>query len=141
MAYTKPRTWAHGDQLDATATTDLQAYSDSQDTLNGLITPAKYFMMVSSRHLNQNNTTVQHRIGFVHMFRWLRYKNDVSLVSPYPTLDVVIYDLSTGNDPVTLPESSSAVGVYDLLSITWITVGGKYVIDGAKFAAESQLNA
>ena len=109
------------DPLTKPTAAQLNAIGSSQTALDAVypgvasVVPAEEFGSAGSAY------------GFVHIHRWLLYNSTGELVDP------------TGvNDPSALsdPDDPSTIGILDLNTIDWLTVGVFYRVTGVAVAWE-----
>ena len=119
MAYSTPKTWAHGDTVSAA---NMQKYSDGLNAIKAMFPTEKE----SWAHAFSTMAEAQSYF-FTHKRRWLIYKSTGVVHHPA--------------DPVTYPDvslsDSEEINVIDLdESVSWLVVGQMYQVIGCSVAFE-----
>lgn len=116
MAYTTPPAFAHGDYPTAA---NLNTLSDDIAALYGRL-----------GDMNVPSPTLNGDAVFLNVHRWLHYQT-------YGSNSAIIDGAGVGDD-YSLPESTGAVGVYDLSSVDWMAPGRYYRVSNCRYALEDK---
>lgn len=116
MAYDPPKVWAHGDIPTAAF---MQKYSDSLNAIYAILGDDNTEPAIEE--LRDGKQAI-----FIHRFRWLHFR-DSGTLRQYGGGENTQVALSAGAD-----ENM----VMDLDSISWLTYGMLYEVEGVKFVFE-----
>ena len=116
--YSNPPTWAHGEQNASAA-----RFNVISDDLNAL-----HAAMLGD-HLAVAQMVSGETASFVNTWRWLHY---MSITGETATLT----DPSGAGADVTLADSDTVMGVYDLGGVAWLTTGQVYTVTGCQYSVE-----
>ena len=118
MAWTISPRWAHGDTNVSAARMNI--LSDNEAFLFGAL---------QGMHTALKPMGTGEEAQFVNVWRWLHYQTRAGEQGS-------IKDPSNINPDVQLNSSESAMAVYDLANVDWLTQGQAYRATGLSFAAE-----
>jgi hypothetical protein len=131
MAYSVPKQWAHGDTV---THTNMQKYSDDLDAVYAKTGAAKLnYAILGSYAIFDAVNFEDSMYSFIHRKRFLWFRSSGAIVDPLRFADPAGL---AGEDDITISETETDYGIYDLDSVNWLVYGALYFVTGVTVALE-----
>jgi len=125
MLYSVPPRFAHGGTNVSAA--NFNIFSDDLNAL--FVSLVSFHPAIGKAELPPTPAVLVKPVVFVNVWRWLWYQ---SITGETATIE----DPSGVGASVNLPDSDSAMVVYDLANVAWLTQGMVYQVIGCQFSGE-----